>query len=93
MSIEDETEKAELIRENYRDRRREFLLAGYDGYDPEDGNDLLNYTGELERVLSKVESYHLYQQQTLGGTYRLVAGGFKMEARHGPAELGRETEK
>lgn len=89
--IEDEAEKVKLIRENFRIRRREFLLAGYDGYDPEDENDLLNYTGELDRMLSKAGSYHLYQQQTQGGTYRLAAGRFEMEARHGPVGTGAGT--
>ncbi len=86
--IEDETEKAELIRENFRVRRREFLLAGYDGYDPEDENDMLNDSGELGWILSKAGSYHLYQQQTRGGTYRLAADRFEMEARHGPVDPG-----
>lgn len=90
--IENEAEKAELLRENFRSRRREFLLAGYDGYDPEDPHDILNYTGEMERFIKLTEGYHLYQQQTQGGTYRLLAGGFKVEeVRHGPVGPGTGT--
>ncbi len=90
--IESEEEKAELLRENFLTRRREFMLAGYDGYDPEDSHDILNNTDEMDRFLKAAEGYHLYQQQTQGGTYRLLAGGLRIEeARHGPVGPGTGT--
>lgn len=89
--IEDETEKVKLIRENFLSRRREFLLAEYDGYDPEDPHDILNDTKEMERFIKNAEEYHLYQQQTQGGTYRLLASGLKVEVQHGPVDSGTGT--
>ena len=86
--LEDEAEKVRLIRDNFSIRRREFLLAGYDGYDPEDEDDLLNSPREMEQAILRIKRYHLYQQQTQGGTYRLVARGYKMEGRHGSVDLG-----
>lgn len=77
--MEDEEEKARLIRENFNARRREFLLAGYDGYDPEDKNDLLNNTEELDRILPEMRRYHLYQQQTQGGACRLLARSYSLK--------------
>ena len=89
--ILDEAEKARLVRENFEERRRSFLLAGYDGYDPEDPRDLLNNTEELDRILEALGDYHLYEQQTQGGTYRLLAKGCavrRKEEFHGPVESG-----
>ena len=89
--IEDGAEKARLVRENFETRRRNFLLAGYDGYDPEDPHDLLNDQTEMGRVLGKIGRYHLYEQQTQGGTYRLLARSHSVktkEAEHGPVGPG-----
>lgn len=92
--IEDEGEKVRLIQKNFETRRRRFLLAGYDGYDPEDPHDMLNNRTEIERALGKMDRYHLYEQQTQGGTYRLLAGGYSVrrkEAEYGPVDPGTGT--
>ena len=92
--ILDEAEKARLVRENFEKRRRSFLLAGYDGYDPKDPHDLLNNTEELDRILEALEDYHLYEQQTQGGTYRLLAKSCavkRKEESHGSVGLGAGT--
>ena len=74
--LEDEEEKLRLLRENFDRRRRDFLLTGYD-LQEDDPGEFLNDYGRLEQICPA--DYHLYEQQTLGGVYRILAQGWKLE--------------
>ncbi len=74
--LTDEAEKRGLLRENFDRRRREFLLTGYELAE-DDPCDLLNDTGPLERIC--LADLHLYEQQTEGGIYRILAKGWNLE--------------
>ena len=74
----DEEEKMRLLRENFDRRRRDFLLTGYD-LQKDDPGEFLNDSEPLEQVCPA--DYHLYEQQTLGGVYRILAEGWKLEER------------
>lgn len=76
--LEDEWEKARLLQENVDRRRRDFLLTGYQ-LQEDDPGEFLNHSQTLEEV--SPAAYHYYEQQTLGGVYRILAKGWKLEAR------------
>ena len=65
--------KVELLEENFIRRRADFLFPGDYSYDAEDPHDLLNYREPLEDVLREIDAYRLFQQQTTGGVYALLA--------------------
>lgn len=73
-----EEEKLRLLKENFAGRRRDFLLTGYD-LQAEDPADLLNCTEPLERF--DPADYHLYQQQTEGGVYQILAQTWRLKER------------
>ena len=74
--LEDEEEKMRLLRENFDRRRRDFLLTGYQ-LQEDDPGELLNDFELLEQV--SLGAYHLYEQQTMGGVYRILAKGWKIK--------------
>lgn len=74
--LEDEEEKMRLLRKNFDRRRREFLLTGYQ-LQEDDPGELLNDFELLEQV--SLGAYHLYEQQTMGGVYRILAKGWKIK--------------
>lgn len=76
--LEDEKEKMRLLRENFDHRRRDFLLIGYQ-LQEDDPGEFLNNSEPLEQL--RLADYHLYEQQTLGGVYRILAQGWKLEER------------
>ena len=65
--------KVELLEENFIRRRNDFLFPGGYNYDAEDPHDLLNYREPMEDILREIDQYRLFQQQTTGGTYTLLA--------------------
>ncbi len=77
--ISDRDKKKEMLEKNFSGRREGYLYHGNYQYDPEDGADMLNYRDNLERVEKKLDRYHLYQLQTVGGMYELLAKGYRLE--------------
>ena len=69
--IFDGKKKKEMLEKNFAGRNYQ--------YDPEDGDDMLNYRDNLERAERKLDRYHLYQLQTVGGMYELLAKGYLLE--------------
>lgn len=76
--IFDREAKEELLEQNFLARREGFLLPGNYGYDPTDPSDLLNERTVLERVYDELDSYRLFQQQTTGGIYLILAKKWKV---------------
>ena len=65
--------KQSLLERNFISRKDNFLFHGDYHYDPDDTHDLLNYRENIEDVLRELDDYHLYDQQTTGGSYLILA--------------------
>ena len=74
--LTDEGEKERLLQENFHLRRRDFLQAGY-ALQEDDPDDALNCTAPLEQL--RLSDYHMYEQQALGGVYRILARSWRMK--------------
>ena len=66
-------EKEKMLERNFASRKDSCLFHGDYNYDPKDPHDLLNNRDGIEHILKKLDRYRLFQQQTLGGTYLLLA--------------------
>ncbi len=65
--------KIALIERVFSNRLRGYLDSGDYDYDPNEPNDMLNYRLPIEEIYKDLDSYHLYQQQTDGGIYHILA--------------------
>lgn len=65
--------KKNLLEKNFISRRDNFLFHGDYNYEPDEPHDLLNNRENIEDVLREIDEYHLYEQETTGGTYFLLA--------------------
>lgn len=70
--------KREMIEKVFHTRKDGFLLHGNYDYEPDNGHDMLNYRERMQTVDEHLAQYHLYQQQTEGGIYYLLAGGYEL---------------
>ncbi|MBQ1393997.1 MAG: hypothetical protein IIY81_10800 [Lachnospiraceae bacterium] len=73
-----EEKKKELVEKIVRNRRDGFLYHGNYDYDETDENDMLNWRGPMEKLYENIKEYHLYQQQTEGGIYYILANRFEI---------------
>lgn len=73
-----EEKKKELVEKIVRNRRDGFLYHGNYDYDETDENDMLNWRGPMEKLYENIEEYHLYQQQTEGGIYYILAKRYEI---------------
>lgn len=71
--------KEEMLERNFISRKNNYLFHGDYDYDPAERNDLLNNRESIESILREIELYHLYEQQTTGGTYLLLAKQWSIE--------------
>lgn len=76
--IFDEGKKKELIEKLFKNRLDGFLYHGDYDYDSDDENDILNYRDPIEVFYHNLDEYHLYQQQTQGGIYYILAKNFEI---------------
>ena len=67
-----------MIEKVFHTRKDGFLLHGNYDYEPDNGHDMLNYRERMQTVDEHLAQYHLYQQQTEGGIYYLLAGGYEL---------------
>lgn len=68
--------KQEMIEKVFQNRKDGFLLHGNYDYEPDNQHDMLNYRERMSAVYQQLERYHLYQQQTEGGIYYILAGRY-----------------
>lgn len=73
-----EEKKKELVETIVRNRRDGFLYHGNYDYDETDENDMLNWRESVEKLYENIKEYHLYQQQTEGGIYYILAKRFEI---------------
>ena len=68
--------KKEMIEKSFQTRLEGFLYHGDYDYDANDERDMLNDRKPVDALLEEIERYHLYQQQTQGGVYYILSGGY-----------------
>ena len=74
FEIYDEAEKRSMVERLFQNRKSCYMSTGdYTGYDPEDPSDILNFRATVEELLSCLADYHLYQLETMGGIFRILA--------------------
>ena len=72
-------EKEELLERNFIFRRDGFLFHGDYDYDENNEHDILNYRESVEEIYKVISEYRLFQQQTTGGIYLLLAKGWSVK--------------
>ena len=70
--------KKEMIEKIFLERRSGFLYHGDYDYDASEEHDMLNFREPVENIFAELEQYHLYQQQTQGGIYWIMAKGYEL---------------
>lgn len=70
--------KTEMIEKVFSTRLDGYLYHGDYDYDPNDENDILNYRESVNDIFDDLENYHLYQQQTQGDIYYILASGYEI---------------
>lgn len=76
--IFDPAAKTSLIEKIFKNRLEGYLYHGNYEYDPHEKNDMLNYREPLEEIIRSINNYHLYQQQTQGGIYYVLAANYRL---------------
>ena len=71
-----EEKKKEMIEKIFKTRLEGFLYHGDYEYDASEENDILNWREPIEQLYENIDKYHLYQQQTEGGIYYILASGY-----------------
>lgn len=72
--------KKEIVEKLFRNRLDGFLYHGDYDYDAGDEHDMLNWREPIDELYKKLDTYHLYQQQTQGGIYYILAKSFEIIA-------------
>ncbi len=65
--------KKEMIEKIFNSRMDGYRYHGDYNYDPNEDNDILNNREAINTILLDLGKYHLYQQQTQGGIYYILA--------------------
>ena len=68
--------KKEIIEKIFTNRLDGFLYHGNYNYDANEENDMLNWREPIDELYKNLDEYHLYQQQTQGGIYYILAKSF-----------------
>lgn len=70
--------KKEMVEKIFKNRLDGFLYHGDYNYDADDEHDMLNWRESVEELYQNLDQYKLYQQQTQGGIYYILAKGFEI---------------
>ena len=74
----DDTAKINMIEKIFNSRLEGFLYHGDYNYNPKDENNMLNYREPINEIVKKIDNYKLYQQQTQGGIFYILASGYEI---------------
>ena len=75
--FEDET-KINMIEKIFSNRLEGYLYHGDYNYNAKEENELLNYRKPINEVVKKIDKYRLYQQQTQGGIFYILASNYEI---------------
>ena len=70
--------KREMLEKVFNTRKNGFLLAGDYDYEPDNEHNLLNCRERIADMYEHLDQYHLYQQQTEGGIYYILAARYTL---------------
>ena len=70
------TYKIDMIEKVFQNRLKHFLIHDNYHYDENEENDMLNYRENFNEIVNKIDEYHLYEQQTEGGIFSILAKGY-----------------
>lgn len=70
--------KKKIVEKVFNNRLDGYLYHGDYDYDPNEENDMLNWHNPIDELFRNMEKYHLYQQQTQGGIYYILASGYEI---------------
>lgn len=73
--------KKAMVEKIFKNRLEGFLCIGDYDYDANEENDMLNWRNPVNELFENIEKYHLYQQQTQGGIYYILASGYDIIAK------------
>lgn len=68
--------KIKIIEDLFENRRHGNLIHGDYKYDSTDENDSLNWRKPIDDIRGEMDDYHLYQLQTDGGIFLVLAKSF-----------------
>lgn len=71
----DRESKQALLEQCFENRLNRFLAHGDYLYDEDEPNDMLNFRDTMNEYMEKLEDYHLYEQESAGGIYAILARG------------------
>ena len=70
--------KIKMLQKIFNNRIEGYLYHGNYDYNPLEANDMLNYKEPLDEIINQIGKYKLYQQQTQGGIYYVLALGYNI---------------
>lgn len=70
--------KKKVVEKVFSNRLDGYLYHGDYDYDPNEENNMLNWRAPMDELFRNIEKYHLYQQQTQGGIYYILASGYEV---------------
>ena len=70
--------KINMIEKIFNNRLEGYLYNGDYKYNPKDENDFLNYREPINEIIKKIDKYKLYEQQTQGGIYYILAENYEV---------------
>ncbi|MDU5106472.1 hypothetical protein [Clostridium sp.] len=76
--IFDDNSKIEMIEKIFNSRLNGYLSTGDYNYSPDNENDTLNYRESINKTIKQINKYKLYQQNTEGGIYYILALGYEI---------------
>lgn len=74
--IFDKKHKIAMIEKVFQKRINDFIKYGNYDYDKENENDILNSRENYLEITNNIDGYHLYEHQTLGGIFLILAKNY-----------------
>ncbi|WP_270940679.1 hypothetical protein [Romboutsia lituseburensis] len=73
--------KINMLEKIFNNRLEGYLYHGNYNYDPNEEHDMLNYREPLNEIIKKIDNYRLYQQETGGGIFYILALDYEVAYR------------
>ncbi|MDD3242766.1 MAG: hypothetical protein PHD32_03455 [Eubacteriales bacterium] len=79
--IFDSEKKKQMIEKVFSNRLEGYLYHGDYDYDANEQHDMLNWREPVDSIMLELEKYRLFQQQTQGGIYYVLAAEYDVIAK------------
>lgn len=77
--IFDTETKINMLEKIFNNRLNGYLYHGDYDYEPDDEHDMLNYREPFDEIVKEIDKYKLYQQQTEGGIFYILALSYEIK--------------